>query len=361
MRGEVDFARAVKLTGPAGSITIHHARTVHGSATNTSGRPRRLLLHQYRAADAWPILGVPDYQAYRALLLCGAECEPRLAPVPVRLPLPPAAHQGSIYENQRTRKGRFFQTAAELEPAAGLSGRGPRGRVSGPEQQGRDGFGNDASGDGRGWPHVRHLSRRSGGWAARRAGRRAGDLRRQQSHPRGLRRLCGAGLRRGRAGAVRPGRARRGARLSGDDVARGRAIREKVSLEQALADVEAAAKEVAGAGRIGVIGYCWGGTVAWVAATRSRSFAAAVSYYGGGVPDLADEQPNCPVQLHFGEQDQAIPLEGVERLKAAHPELPVYLYPAGHGFNCDQRASYHAESARLARERTLAFLREHIG
>jgi carboxymethylenebutenolidase len=146
-----------------------------------------------------------------------------------------------------------------------------------------------------------------------------------------------------------------------DDVSAGRAIREKVSLDQALADLEAAAKEVAGAGRIGVVGYCWGGTVAWVAATRSRTFAAAVSYYGGGVPDLAGEQPNCPVQLHFGDQDHAILLEGVERLKAAHPELPVYIYPAGHGFNCEQRASYHAESARLARERALAFLREHIG
>jgi carboxymethylenebutenolidase len=146
-----------------------------------------------------------------------------------------------------------------------------------------------------------------------------------------------------------------------DDVTAGRAIREKVSLDQALADVEAAAKEVAGVGKIGVVGYCWGGTVAWVAATRSRTFAAAVSYYGGGVPDLADEQPNCPVQLHFGEQDHAIPLDGVEKLKAAHRELPVYLYPAGHGFNCDQRASYHAESARLASERTLAFLRAQVG
>jgi ectoine hydroxylase-related dioxygenase (phytanoyl-CoA dioxygenase family) len=118
-RGECDFGEAVKLTGPAGSITIHHARTIHGSATNTSGRPRRLLLHQYRAADAWPILGVPDYAAWSDLLLCGEECEPRLTEVPVRLPLPPAAHQGSIYENQRTRKSRFFQTADELEPAGG--------------------------------------------------------------------------------------------------------------------------------------------------------------------------------------------------------------------------------------------------
>ena len=146
-----------------------------------------------------------------------------------------------------------------------------------------------------------------------------------------------------------------------DDIARGRAIREKVSLEDALADVEAAAQQIAGAGRIGVMGYCWGGTVVWAAATRSRTFSAAVSYYGGGVADLAGEQPNCPVQLHFGEQDQSIPLAGVEKVRAAHPELPVHLYPAGHGFNCDQRASYHAESARLARERTLAFLREHVG
>lgn len=146
-----------------------------------------------------------------------------------------------------------------------------------------------------------------------------------------------------------------------DDVTRGRGIREGVTLEQALADVEAAAREVATVGKLGVVGYCWGGTVAWAAATRSRTFAAAVGYYGGGVAGLAGEQPNCPVQLHFGEQDHAIPLADVDRVKAAHPDLPIYIYPAGHGFNCDQRASYHAESARVARERTLAFLREHVG
>jgi phytanoyl-CoA hydroxylase len=117
-RGEVDYRAAVALTGPAGSITIHHARTVHGSATNRSGRPRRLLLHQYRAADAWPLLGVPDYDAFRSLLLCGEETiEPRVTAVPVRLPLPPAAHQGSIYENQRSRRSRYFETARELETA----------------------------------------------------------------------------------------------------------------------------------------------------------------------------------------------------------------------------------------------------
>jgi carboxymethylenebutenolidase len=146
-----------------------------------------------------------------------------------------------------------------------------------------------------------------------------------------------------------------------DDIARGRALREPISLENALADIEAAAKEVAGAGGIGVIGYCWGGTVAWVCATRSRTFAAAVGYYGGGIADLAAEAPNCPVELHFGDQDQSIPIEAVRRVQAAHPEIPVFIYPAGHGFNCDQRQSYHAQSARLARERTLGFLREHVG
>jgi carboxymethylenebutenolidase len=145
-----------------------------------------------------------------------------------------------------------------------------------------------------------------------------------------------------------------------DDVARGRAIREKISLDDALMDVEDSALLAEGQ-RIGIIGYCWGATVSWAAATRSKTFAAAVSYYGGGVTDLAGEQPNCPVLLHFGERDHAIPLDGVRRLQAIHPELPVHIYPAGHGFNCDQRASYHAESARLARERTLAFLRKHLG
>lgn len=119
-KGEVDYGAAVPLTGRAGSITIHHVRTVHGSATNSSGRPRRLLLHQYRAADAWPLMGVPDFQQYRSLLLCGEDTlEPRMALVPVRLPLPPAAHQGSIYENQRAAGRRFFKTADELEPAVG--------------------------------------------------------------------------------------------------------------------------------------------------------------------------------------------------------------------------------------------------
>jgi carboxymethylenebutenolidase len=147
----------------------------------------------------------------------------------------------------------------------------------------------------------------------------------------------------------------------GDNVARGRELRAPIELEHALADIEAAAQEIAPAGRIGIVGYCWGGTLAWAAATRSRTFAAAIGYYGGGIPGMADGRPNCPVMLHFGEHDQSIPLDGVAKVQAAHPELPIHIYPAGHGFNCDQRAAHHPESARLARERTLAFLREHVG
>jgi hypothetical protein len=116
----VDVARAVPCLGKAGSITVHHVRAVHGSATNFSGQERRFLLFQYRAADAWPLLGFKDgIEKFDELLLVGAPTlAPRLTPVPVRLPLPPAEHQGSIYENQRATGRRFFATAAEREPEA---------------------------------------------------------------------------------------------------------------------------------------------------------------------------------------------------------------------------------------------------
>jgi len=116
-RNEVDFGEAVKLTGAAGSVTIHHARTIHGSAANTSGRPRRLLLHQYRAADAWPLLAVHQpWKEYRENLVSGEDTiEPRMSEAPVRLPLPPAPQQGSIYENQKGSNNRYFQTMDDLE------------------------------------------------------------------------------------------------------------------------------------------------------------------------------------------------------------------------------------------------------
>ena len=107
----VDLDRAVPLMGPAGSMTIHHVRLVHGSALNRSNRQRRLLLHEYAAADAWPLMGVADFEDFNSRMVLGeTTIEPRVVPAPVRLPLPPADHQGSIYENQRGAGRRFFQT-----------------------------------------------------------------------------------------------------------------------------------------------------------------------------------------------------------------------------------------------------------
>jgi phytanoyl-CoA hydroxylase len=110
---DVDYSKAISLTGKAGSITVHHVRVVHGSAPNVSDKQRRLLLLQYRAADSWPLLGFPDgLETYDKLMVAGASSiQPRLEPVPVRLPLPPADLQGSIYENQKGLKRRFFEAA----------------------------------------------------------------------------------------------------------------------------------------------------------------------------------------------------------------------------------------------------------
>jgi hypothetical protein len=99
----------VPCVGKAGSVTVHHVRAVHGSATNLSGRQRRFLLFQYRAADAWPLLGFPaGIEAFKELMVCGQHREPRLESAPVRLPLPPAKLQGSLYENQKGMKSRYF-------------------------------------------------------------------------------------------------------------------------------------------------------------------------------------------------------------------------------------------------------------
>lgn len=146
------------------------------------------------------------------------------------------------------------------------------------------------------------------------------------------------------------------------DIERGRAVRAKIPLESTVMDVRAAVKRLAAEGlRVGVVGYCFGGTLAWLAATRIDGVACAVGYYGGGIADTAAEQPRCPVLLHFGETDQSIPPEHHQRIRAAHPTLPMHIYPAGHGFNCDERASYHEASAGLARTRTLDFLARHLG
>ncbi|MEP7207231.1 MAG: dienelactone hydrolase family protein [Casimicrobiaceae bacterium] len=158
-------------------------------------------------------------------------------------------------------------------------------------------------------------------------------------------------------------RAERGVDLGyqGPDIARGRDLKAAVAIDDALRDVAAARDAVGDAGKVGILGFCWGGFVTWMAASRIDGFACAVPYYGGGMTDAIDERPKCPVMAHFGRKDDHISVPGVEKLGAAHPQAQVFLYDAGHGFNCDQRGSYDAAAAKLARTRTLEFLRLHVG
>jgi carboxymethylenebutenolidase len=148
---------------------------------------------------------------------------------------------------------------------------------------------------------------------------------------------------------------------SQEEVQGGLAIRKQITWDQALLDVEAARDHVRHAGKVGIVGYCWGGSVAWLAAAKVSGLAAAVSYYGGSVPELVGEKPKVPVMFHFGEKDQSIPLDKAKQVAAAHPEATSYFYPAGHGFNGDQRGSYDAAAAKEARTRTLEFFRKHVG
>ena len=141
-----------------------------------------------------------------------------------------------------------------------------------------------------------------------------------------------------------------------DDVATGRELRGHVPDDGVMQDVEAAAASL-GDAPLGIVGYCWGGTVAWWGSTRSRAFKAAVGWYGGGIAGTRTEVPNCPVQLHFGEKDGGIPLSDVELIRAAQPGVEVFVYDgAGHGFGCDERGSFDAQARDMAQARTLGFL-----
>jgi carboxymethylenebutenolidase len=141
----------------------------------------------------------------------------------------------------------------------------------------------------------------------------------------------------------------------------GRLIRDKMDEATIPLDLEAAAKAVRPAGKVGILGYCWGGCVAWIGATRSKAFDCCVSYYGGGVYARRAERPNCPVQFHFGDSDHIVPMSHIEAIQAANPGIPTYVYKAGHAFATIGRASFDAEATRLAEERATAFLRQHIG
>jgi carboxymethylenebutenolidase len=152
----------------------------------------------------------------------------------------------------------------------------------------------------------------------------------------------------------------------GEDQKKAYALYQKLKPETALLDVAAAftwAKEL-GKG-IGVIGYCFGGFMSWLAATRGEKLkmqpACCVGYYAGGIGSVASEEPTCPVMLHFGADDTHIGQDQIEAVRSAHPEVEIFLYEgAEHGFNCDMRSSYNPSAAALARERSLAFLKTHI-
>lgn len=148
---------------------------------------------------------------------------------------------------------------------------------------------------------------------------------------------------------------------AGDGMQKGIALAQKINIDDAVKDVDAAlryaGKEAGKAA--GVVGYCYGGTLAWLAATRLAP-AAAVGYYGGHIARFAQEKPRVPVLLHFGKHDNHIPRADVEKVQAAHPEVEIDWYDAGHAFNNDTRASYNPEASKEAMARTLAFFNRYL-
>lgn len=145
-----------------------------------------------------------------------------------------------------------------------------------------------------------------------------------------------------------------------DDIAKGRDVRMKLDDAKVMLDVEAAAAHLKGK-KLGIVGYCFGGTVAWWGATRSHGFAAASCWYGGGIPGTKDESPNCPVQMHFGEKDASIPMTDVDAVRAVQPKVDVHVYMgAQHGFGCDERASFSKPDYETAQTRTLDFFKSKL-
>ena len=145
-----------------------------------------------------------------------------------------------------------------------------------------------------------------------------------------------------------------------EGVGAGMELAGKMARDNTLLDIDAAVKAVSEAGKVGITGFCMGGTYSWLASAKTSGLSAAVGYYGGGVIGLKDLKPMVPTMLHFGEKDAHIPVAGVKEVAALHPDVPVYIYEADHGFHCDERASYDAASAKLAWGRTLEFFAKHL-
>ena len=148
---------------------------------------------------------------------------------------------------------------------------------------------------------------------------------------------------------------------SPDEIAHARSLIGNLNFDLMMKDIEASVGNLKSVGPIGIVGYCMGGTAAFLAACRLNGLSTAVAYYGGMIDKFADEKPKCPVQMHFGEKDEGIPLSTVEDIKKKQPQAEVYTYPgAPHGFACDERASFRQESADLAWQRTTAFLAKNM-
>ena len=135
---------------------------------------------------------------------------------------------------------------------------------------------------------------------------------------------------------------------------------EKLDMASTLADLQAAINVAGEKGKVGVVGYCFGGLLTWLSACELSGVTAASSYYGGGVAGEAGRSAKCPVIMHFGELDEHIPMSDVDNVKAAQPDVPVYVYDADHGFNCDHRGSYNEAAATLAKQRTLDFFEANL-
>lgn len=137
-------------------------------------------------------------------------------------------------------------------------------------------------------------------------------------------------------------------------------IRSLIESEKTLLDIIAAAKFLK-AKKVGIVGYCWGGSLSWRAATQTDIFSAASCWYGAQIPQLKDAKANCPVQMHFGGRDESIPLKEVEKIRASQPNAEIYIYEnANHGFGCAERSDYNEIAYKLAQHRTLEFFKKYL-
>lgn len=136
---------------------------------------------------------------------------------------------------------------------------------------------------------------------------------------------------------------------------------QKLNMNQTLQDLQSVVNFAKQQGAVGVVGYCFGGLLTYLSSCQLDGVSAGSSYYGGGIAGVLEQQPQCPLIMHFGELDAHIPMTDVDKIKAANPDVPVHVYPADHGFNCDHRASFDADAAQVAKQRTLEHFAQHLG